>query len=313
MNIPFQTSSLTPVIVSIPPQARVCFYNAARRLELSTGDAQRFADTGVMHLPGLSLHMQLWGETPAPQWYVVAALSRPDEVPPSLWNELLLRSNCSISAMSTCAVGIDEHGDAVLVNRLAIHPYSDFLYVADELALVIALAESLIGGATALSTGNRADYPQHFSSAARRPTEHESIPVTLALNWHQSLIDQALRHLGSTQSLDSIETICVLRLGDQQLEVVADSDKRHLVVSTAIANVLRSDGQRALALGANLELMTLTGCTIAMAPHGACLQGRWDSRGLDGRALGNWLGDFSLLARTVGVGIPPFPATRTRP
>jgi hypothetical protein len=265
---------------------------------------QLFADTGVIQVPGLTLHMQLWREIPEPQWCVIAVLSRPREVTARLWNELLLRSNCTISAMSNCAACIDERGNAVLINGLAAHPYSDFPYLADELALMIALGESLTAGAKELSTVRRADIPHYLSKVTPPPTLQESSQVTFALNWHRSLMDQALQHLGYVELLTSIESVCVIRIGDQSLEVVASNDKRHLVVSTGIANQLSGDGQRALALCANLELKVLTGCTIAMAPHGVCLQGRWDSRGLDGHALGDWLGDFALLARTVSVSTP---------
>lgn len=126
------------------------------------------------------------------------------------------------------------------------------------------------------------------------------------------MLVQSLQHLSNTTPVQSIDTVGVIRIGKQSLEIIADSDERHLLVSTAINSPLHSSSQRTLALRANLELMTLTDCAVALAPQGACLQARWDCKGLDGIALGDWLGDFAQLAGAMGNLPASSPVTRSR-
>ena len=306
MNAHLRSSFETPAKLLIDPLASRWLQNAALHLGTSMADAQEFGFTGLLRLPGLSIQLQLWRETPQPQWLALGVLYRPNDVSPLLWNELILRGNCAITAVSGGTGAIDERGDGLLVNRLGIQSYSDNTQLGESLGVLIALAESLIAGATSLS-----NMPAQLGTVAQQPfipvTPASSI-ATMVHSWHRTLLVGALQHLGNITSPTSIDTVGVVRIGNQSLEVIADSDERHLLVSTSIKRPLHSGHQRTLALRANLELMTLTGCSVALAPFGPCLQGRWDSEGLDGIALGDWLGDFAQLAAAIGVpSAPPAP------
>jgi hypothetical protein len=310
MNLPFRPPLKTPVKSLIDPLARPWLQSAALYLGLSAVEAGHFVNSGLLQLPGLVIQLQPWRDTPQPQWLALGLLSRPNDVSPLLWNELLLRSNCAMSAISACAAAIDERGHGLLVNRLSMQPYSDTTQLGEALAVLIALAESLIAGATALSTG--ATRSETLAEPPSTPVLLASSKAAMAHRWHRSLLVQALQHLGNTTPAQSIDSVGVIRIGKQPLEIIADSDERHLLVSTAINSPLHSSSQRKLALRANLELMTLTGCAVALAPQGACLQARWDSKGLDGIALGDWLGDFAQLAGAMGTRPAPSSVTRSR-
>jgi hypothetical protein len=298
MNLPLRPSLGTPVKSLIDPLARPWLQSAALHLGLSAAEVRNFANSGLLQLPGLAIQLQPWRDTPEPQWLALGLLSRPNDVSPLLWNELLLGGNCAMSAISACAAAIDERGHGLLVNRLSAQPYSDTTQLGEALAVLIAVAESLIAGATALSAR---------TSRSETQVEPPSTPVMMASGkaamthkWHRSLLVQALQHLGNTTPPENIDTVGMIRIGKQTLEIIADGDERHLLVSTAINSPLHSNSQRELALRANLELMTLTGCAVALTPKGACLQARWDCKGLDGMALGDWLGDFAQLAGAIG-------------
>lgn len=310
MNLPFRPPLETPVKSLIDPLARPWLQSAASYLGLSAVEAGHFVNSGLLQLPGLAIQLQPWRDTPLPQWLALGLLSRPNDVSPLLWNELLLRGNCAMSAISACAAAIDERGHGLLVNRLSMQPYSDTTQLGDALAVLIALAESLIAGATALSTG--ATHSETLAEPPSTPALHAYSKAAMTHRWHRSLLVQALQHLGNTTPAQSIDSVGVIRISKQSLEIIADSDERHLLVSTAINSPLHSGSQRKLALRANLELMTLTGCAVALAPQGACLQARWDSKGLDGIALGDWLGDFAQLADAMGTRPVPSSVTRSR-
>jgi len=310
MNLPFRPSLDTPVKSPIDPLARPWLQSAALHLGLSAAEAKNFANCGLLQLPGLAIQLQPWRDAPQPQWLALGLLSRPNDVSPLLWNELLLRSNCAMSAISTCAAAIDEQGQGLLVNRLSMQAYSDTEQLGEALAVLIALAESLIAGATALST--RPTHSETLAEPPSTPTRPASGKDAIAHSWHRSFLVQALQHLGNTTPAQTIDTIGVIRIGKQSLEIIADGNERHLLISTAINSPLHSSSQRTLALRANLELMTLTGCAVALAPHGACLQARWDSKGLDGIALGDWLGDFAQLAGAMGSRPAASSVTRSR-
>jgi len=312
MNLPFRPSLETPVKSPIDPLAKPWLQSAALYLGLSTTESENFANTGLLQLPGLAIQLQPWLDAPVPQWLALGLLPRPNDVSPLLWNELLLRGNCAMSAMAACAAAIDEQGDAVLVYRLSAQPYSDTTQLGEALAVLIALAESLMAGVTALSAGpTRSETPSGPPSTPGGALLASS-NTAMAHRWHRALLVQALHYLGNVTPAQSIDTVGVIRIGKQSLEVIADSDERHLLVSTGISSPLHTGSQRKLALRANLELMTLTGCSVALAPQGACLQARWDSKGLDGIALGDWLGDFAQLAGAMDASPSPSSATRSR-
>ncbi|NVZ62670.1 type III secretion system chaperone [Pseudomonas gingeri] len=299
--------------IPIPDAAASWFLNAARQLGLADPQARDFARSGELPLPGLTLQLVQWQQQPVAQWLALGWLQRPLDCTPALWSELLLRANCATSAMSTCAGALDDHGNAVLVSRLQYQPYSDTRYLAAELSHLLALGESLIAGATALSsplaTSNAAAGPPPVASPAARAQAQ----AAMAQTWHRPLLEQVLRHLGIAPPLAAPETVGVIRLNGRALEIIADSDQRHLLVSTAIDAPLHGSDQRELALRANLQLMTLTGCAIALAPQGACLQARWDSQGLDAQALVDWLLDFAAFAESFATpSAPETTPTRTQ-
>ncbi|AMB87252.1 hypothetical protein AWM79_18920 [Pseudomonas agarici] len=280
----------------IPDAAASWLFNAAKQLGLPDPQARDFARNGQLPLPGLSLQLFQWQTQPVPQWLALASLPRPADCPPTLWYELLLRANCATSAMTACTTALDDGGDAMLVARLQYRPYSDSHYLAAELSHLLALGESLIAGATALSSPLAPHDTPAGPPTPASPAAQEQAQMAMAQTWHRPLLEHALHHLGIAPPATAPQTVGVIRLKGRALEIIADSDQRHLLVSTMVDAPLQHGDQRELALRANLQLMTLTGCAIALAPQGACLQARWDSQGLDAEAWVDWLLDFVALA-----------------
>ncbi|RON40065.1 hypothetical protein BK664_09415 [Pseudomonas brassicacearum] len=302
MNSPHRQPPATP----LPDAAAPWFFNAAKQLGVAPQQARDFASSGELRLPGLTLQLTLWQTEPFAQWIVLAQLPRPENLSALQWNELLLRANCAISAMGTCAGALDERGHGLLVNRLAYQPYSNHQGLVTELDHMIAVAESLVAGATALSStvalANAPSGPPPASSPATTP----SAKAAMGQHWHRPLLIQALQRLGITAPpATQIQTVGVIQIGGRQLEVIADGDQRNVLVSTIIDAPLRSAVQREMALRANLQLLLLTGCSVALAPQGSCLQARWDCTGLDGEAFADWLLDFARLADSF---VAPLPA-----
>ncbi|WLH36485.1 CesT family type III secretion system chaperone [Pseudomonas sp. FP2196] len=295
-----------PLDTPLPEAAAAWLFNAAKHLGIAEQPARDFASSGELQLPGLTLQLTRWQSEPVTQWIVLAQLPRPDNLTPLLWNELLLRANCSISAMSACVGALDERGHGLLVSRLAYRPYSDHPGLASELDQLIAVAESLVAGATALSSATGHSEP---SSVAPPPSSPDTAPAAKAAmeqRWHRPLLIQALQRLGiEPPPAAHLQTVGVIRIGARSFEVIADGDQRNVLVSTPIDTPLRSAVQREQALRANLQLMLLTGCAVALAPQGSCLQSRWDSTGLDGEAFADWLLDVAQLADSF---VAPSPA-----
>ncbi|MBK5553794.1 type III secretion system chaperone [Pseudomonas sp. TH03] len=300
------SSHRQPPDTPIPDAAAPWLLNAAKQLGVAPQQARDFARSGELQLPGLTLQLVLWQTQPFAQWIVLAQLPRPDSLAPAQWNELLLRANCAISAMSACTSALDERGQGLLVNRLSYQPYSDHRGLATELDHMIAVAESLVAGATALSSASaRADQPSGPPPASS-PTTAPAAKAAMDQHWHRPLLIQALQQLGiDPPPMAQIQTVGVIQVGGRSFEVIADGDQRNVLVSTIIEAPLHSAAQREQALRANLQLMLLTGCAVALAPQGSCLQARWDCTGLDGEAFADWLLDFARLADSF---VAPLPA-----
>lgn len=300
------SSHRQPPDTPIPDAAAPWLLNAAKQLGVAPQQARDFARSGELQLPGLTLQLVLWQTQPFAQWIVLAQLPRPDSLASAQWNELLLRANCAISAMSACTSALDERGQGLLVNRLSYQPYSDHRGLATELDHMIAVAESLVAGATALSSAAaRADQPSGPPPASS-PTTAPAAKAAMDQHWHRPLLIQALQQLGiDPPPMAQIQTVGVIQVGGRSFEVIADGDQRNVLVSTIIEAPLHSAAQREQALRANLQLMLLTGCAVALAPQGSCLQARWDCTGLDGEAFADWLLDFARLADSF---VAPLPA-----
>lgn len=296
------SSPLTP----IPDAATPWLLNAAKHLGVAPQQARDFARSGELQLPGLTLQVILWQTEPFAQWIVLAQLPRPETLSPLQWNELLLRANCAISAMSACTGALDERGHGLLAKRLGYQAYSDHPGLAAELDHLIAVAESLVAGATALPSGPVRAETTPGPAPASNPVTAPAAKAAMGQHWHRPLLMQALQQLGIAAPPEAqIQTVGVIRLGARSFEVIADGDQRHLLVSTIIEAPLRSAAQRELALRANLQLMLLSGCAVALAPQGSCLQTRWDCTGLDGEAFADWLLDVARLADSF---VAPSPA-----
>lgn len=166
----------------IEPLARPWLQKAALHLGLSAAEAGHFANSGSLQLPGLAIQLQPWRDTPLPQWLALGLLPRPNDVSPLLWNELLLRGNCAMSAIGACAAAIDERGHGLLVNRLSVQSYSDITQLGEALAVLIALAESLIADTTALRAGPTRSEPQ--AEASPTPVLLASGKAAMAHSWH---------------------------------------------------------------------------------------------------------------------------------
>jgi hypothetical protein len=286
------SSHRQPPDTPIPDAAAPWLLNAAR--------------SGELQLPGLTLQLVLWQTEPFAQWILLAQLPRPDSLAPAQWNELLLRANCAISAMSACTSALDERGHGLLVNRLSYQPYSDHRGLATELDHMIAVAESLVAGATALSSAAAPTDQPSGPPPASSPTTAPAAKAAMDQHWHRPLLIQALQQLGiDPPPMAQIQTVGVIQVSGRSFEVIADGDQHNVLVSTLIEAPLHSAAQREQALRANLQLMLLSGCAVALAPQGSCLQARWNCTGLDGEAFADWLLDFARLADSF---VAPLPA-----
>ncbi|WP_434698153.1 CesT family type III secretion system chaperone [Pseudomonas sp. D1-1] len=272
---------------------------AAERLGIPSAQARTFARSTQLSLPGMTLQLSLWQTSPAQQWVAFGLLSRPGGLPVEAWSELLLRSNCAISAMNTSSVSLNDSGDALLVLRLTSQPHHQREMLADELSDLLSIAESLVAGATALQ-GNKSGATAPVSTMPKQ-NERSAQQAQAAMNrqWHRPVLIAALQHLGvAVPPVEQIKTVGVIQANGRVYEVIADSDHQHLLVSTPLPTSLITATQRERALLANLHLMMLTQCAVVLAPHGSALQARWNSAGLDGQAFAEWLLDFGQLAES---------------
>lgn len=290
----------TPCFTPLPEDAQPWLADAAERLGIPADQAHRFFRDGVLNLPGLTLRLCVWQPEPVPQWVALALLPRPADCSAEQWSELLLRTNCAVSAMSSASLALDEHGDALLVQHLLSRPQTQNARLADELSVLLAQAECLVAATTTVqenALGSLAPAPAEprHSNAAR-----QSAKAAMGLNWHRPLLLYALHRLGIDASPASqIQTVAVIQVNGRAFEVIADADGEHLLVSTRIEKPLNNLARREQALRANLQLLLLTRCAVTLAPQGTALQARWRSRSLDGAAFADWLLDFGLLADSV--------------
>lgn len=296
----------TPDTLPLDLATRFWLENAATQLGVPASLAREFAHNAVLTLPGLTLQLSLWQPEPVAQWVALGLLPRPAQCSASVWSELLLRANCAVSALSTASVALSERGDGLLVLRLASRPGAEHPALADELAQLMAIGESLVAGATALAAPIR----QASSAPATPPTPSQPGTAALHLDWHRPLLTSALQRLGIAAPT-LIQTVGVIVANARIFEVIADSDQRHLLVSTVIDTPLATPMQREQALQANLQLLLLTHCAVVLAPHSSVLQARWNSQGLAGEDFADWLLDFGQLAdRFTSTPLPAASAPR---
>lgn len=291
--------SQSPGSIPLSEQTNTWLLEAAERLGIPSVQARAFSRSAQLPLPGLTLQLSLWQTSPVQQWVVLGLLPRPKGLPVEVWSELLLRSNCAISAMSSSSVSLNDSGDAVLVLRLISQPQHQREMLANELSHLLSVAESLVAGATALQ-GNQSGAPRPVTTAPRQG-EHAEQQAQAAMNreWHRPLLIAALQHLDiAAPPFEQILTVGVIQANGRAYEVIADSDRQHLLISTPLATSLNTATQRERALLANLHLMMLTQTAVVLAPHGSALQARWNSTGLDGQAFAEWLLDFGQLAES---------------
>lgn len=271
--------------------------HAAQQLGVPTELTAEFSQNGTLNMPGVMLHLSQWQAEPVAQWIALALLPRPADCSPALWNELLLRSNCTVSAMCTGSVALSDGGDALLAVRLDSRPDSHNPPLSDELSLLLALAESLMAAATALSAGSHRASTPTAVSATTDPLTTVAATDALKRQWHRPRLSRALQRLGlATPALTDLNTVGVIQTRTRAFEVIADGDEQHLLVSTRLATLLNTPAQREHALRANLPLLLLSQCAVVLAPEGAALQARWNSQGLEGDAFADWLLDFGQLA-----------------
>jgi len=281
---------------------------AGERLGVPPALARDFVRDGVLNLPGMTLQLSLWQTQPVPQWVALGLLQRPNGLPADTWSELLLRANCGVSAMSSCSLAMSETGEGLLVQRLASRPDdADGAHLSDELAHLLAVGESLVAAATVLNAGpGSAGIPAGPVPVQPAPSL-QSAQAALHQDWHRPLLISALQRLGiSAPTPDQIHTVGVINANGRTFEVIADGDRRHLLVSTPINTALRTSSQRERCLRANLQLILLTHSAVALAPHGSTLQARWNSTALNGEDFADWLLDFGVLADSFAA--PPSPA-----
>ncbi|MGY2289761.1 type III secretion system chaperone [Pseudomonas sp. SDO528_S397] len=298
-----------PAKTPLSEDASAWLAEAANDLGLPADQAREFARSGALSLPGMSVQLSLWQAEPVQQWIALGLLPRPATLAADPWSELLLRANCAVSAMSTGSVALNETGDGLLVQRLASRPGQVTTRLGNEVAHLLALAESLVGGATALSGGATGPAaPGHTAPVQQRGAQ---AAATAAMNqhWHRPLLTQALQHLGiAVPPAAQMQTVGVIQVNARSFEVLADADGQHLLVSSAIKTPLTRGQQRERALQANLHLMLLSQCAVVLTPTGSALQARWNSQALDGAAFADWLLDFGHLADSFTQAPAPAPS-----
>ncbi|MBD1552322.1 type III secretion system chaperone [Pseudomonas sp. C2L11] len=313
------TADMASGLPPLPTEAHPWLTAVAKTLGLTGRTAETFTRYGLLTVPSLNILMLCQQAEPA-RWSLLGFVQPPAGISTLLWSEALLRANCVAMALDTCVWGQDEKGVTVLAKQLPFYQYNDCQAVVEAIEQMEALSSSLLVTVVAAAQAST-DAPEQPSS--------DMTPVSPQLDllgqrldsmaeraidaqWHKPLIEQALTALKVALPGQAFGSVGALKVDKRFIEVIADPDERHLLLSTSVGVSISTAAQRSAALQTNLYLMTGAHCGLALAPGGATLQSRWDCTGLDGNDLAAWLADFMTLACALDAGDPPAAATHYR-
>jgi hypothetical protein len=314
-NLRFSTPSRSPqarkapadsTLNDLPPlgdDTRSWLTEVARALGLSPQAAASFARYGMLTLSPLNVIMIRQQEEP-PRWSLLGFIQPPTGISPLLWSEALLRANCVSMALDTCAWAQDASGATLLVKQLPFYHHNDSQALIKAIEQMQALGDSLLVTLTAAAQAGEnppeqpsPDMAPANSQLAKLGEKVDAIAEQQIHNqWHRRLLEQAFTALQIPLPGRAFGSVGSLKVNDRYIDIIADPDQRHLLLSTPVAVALNRTEQRGAALQSNLYLMTGAQCGVALAPAGASLQARWDSTGLDGNDLASWLVGFVMLA-----------------
>lgn len=286
----------------LPVGSHAWLQAAAAQFGVDEKAQQQFATTGLLRLDALHVVMICQSEDPVPLWLVVGYLRTPQAIHSETWQQLLLRANGVAMAMNGISLSLDEQGTTLLTRRLAFDAVDDALALAAILNDIDALAASLID--LLLSLGQ----PEATQQADKTPAlpgwvmgwqQQTALKIdalaeqALAARWHYPLVQQAVAALELPATQYQLNgCLCSLRFPEREIAITADGDGRHLFLSTPLE--LKKDDARRL-LVANGDLQPLTHCSLGLYQEEVSLLCRWDSLGLGGLDLAEWLANLMTL------------------
>ncbi|WP_158781894.1 type III secretion system chaperone [Pantoea sp. BAV 3049] len=285
---------------ALPESSRAWLQAAASQFAVDQPRQEEFARTGVIKLTALHLVTICQSEVPVPLWLVAGWLQKPQALHPESWQEALLRVNDVAMAMSGIAISVDEHGNTLLLKRLAFDAVGDADALAEVMNDVDSLAASLVD--LLLSLGQISPEPEEpvpplpeWIAGWQQQTARQSDALAqqaLQTEWHHPLLQQTIGLLG-LPTTRYIEDGCfgLLHFPERSIEIIACADQRHLSLSTPLNLTLSAKEL----LSVNSELQVLTNCAFALSGEKICLVCRWDTTGLDAEAFAGWLADFMTL------------------
>ncbi len=291
----------------VPAAAKPWLCAAAKHLGVKKADRQQFAASGRLRLDALDVVAICQREAPVPLWLVVGFLQPPAALHPEVWQEALLRASDVAMGLSGIALSLDEKGQTRLTLRLSFDIWQDAEALAERLNDLHSLASSL----TDLLLSAAGEQPPSTSTRDVAPVEDwvtewrqtaslrldELAEQAISHRWHYSLLHQALTLLDLPPSRYRLEgCCCILNFPERQFTVLADGDRRHLLISTPLSLDFTPGSAQQRLLQANSELMVLTNCSLALCGEKLCLVCRWDTLGLDGSDLASWLADLMTLS-----------------
>ncbi|MFU9137228.1 type III secretion system chaperone [Erwinia tasmaniensis] len=291
----------------VPTAARAWLCAAAKHLGVKKAEQQQFAASGRLRLDALDVVAICQREAPVPLWLVVGFLQPPAALHPEVWQEALLRASDVAMGLSGIALSLDEKGQTRLTLRLSFDIWQDAEALAEKLNDVNSLASSLTdlllsaAGTQQPSAYTRDSAPvEDWVSEWRQTTSlrlDELAEQAISHRWHYSLLHQAIAQLELPPTRYRLEGCCgILSFPERQFTLLADGDRRHLLISTPLALDFTPGAAQQRLLQANSELMVLTNCSLALCGEMLCLVCRWDTLGLDGSDLASWLADLMTLS-----------------
>jgi hypothetical protein len=298
-----------PTLNGLPPlgdDTRPWLTEVASALGLSPQAAATFAGYGMLTLSPLNVLMVRQQEEP-PQWSLLGFIQPPTGISPLLWSEALLRANCVSMALDTCVWAQDASGATLLVKHLPFYHHNDSQALIEAIEQMQALGESLLVTLTAAAQAS--DNPPEQPSSDMAPANSQLAQLGRKIDaiaeqqindqWHRPLLEQAFTALQVPLPGQAFGSVGSLKVNDRYIDIIANPDHRHLLLTTSVTVPLSSAEQRGAALQGNLYLMTGARCGVALSPAGASLQARWDSTGLDGDNLASVLAGFVTLAASL--------------
>ena len=295
-------NTVTPELRNpLPAASRDWLRATAELFDADEQTQQQFAETGLLRLDALHVVVLCQSEKPVPLWLAVGYLRTP-AVHPETWQQIVLRANGVAMAMNGISLSLNEQGVTLLTRRLAFDTPGDAMALAEILNDIDSLAASLIDLLFSLRQPEEAPEEHEAPAPSARMTawqQETALKIdalaqqALAAQWHYPLIHQAVKALQlSPAQYDLDGCFCSLRFPEREIAITADGDGRHLFLSTPLT-VPSAAGHQLLLANDNLQV--LTNCSSGLIDERISLLSRWDSFGLDGTDLAEWLANFMTL------------------